>query len=86
MQPIVWTRMHKNEAGTTNKILCTTMGDGVDLTNEGLRRLLVNAAYWATGLEVPAKADVTLVGEFKPTKFGFNGFIKGVKPEAHELK
>ena len=86
MQPIVWTRMHKNEAGTTNKILCTTMGDGVDLTNEGLRRLLVNAAYWATGLEVPAKADVTLVGEFKPTKFGFNGFIKGVKTETHELK
>jgi hypothetical protein len=39
-----------------------------------------------TGLTVPAQADVTPVGEFKPTAFGFNKFIKGVKPEAHALK
>ena len=86
MQPIIWTRMHKNEAGTTNKILCTTMGAASDLPSEGLRRVIVNGAYWATGLEVPANADVTVVGEFKPSKFGFGSFIKGVKPEAHELK
>lgn len=86
MMPIVWTREYKGESGKTNKILCTTMGAATDLTNEGLRRLLVNGAYWTTGLEVPAKADVTLVGEFRPTMYGFDGFVKGVKPEAHALK
>ena len=86
MQPIIWTRMHKNEEGKTNKILCTTMGAASDLPNEGLRRVIVNGAYWATGLEVPPSADVTIVGEFKPSMYGFGGFTKGVKPEAHELK
>jgi hypothetical protein len=56
------------------------MGAATDLTNEGLRRLIVNAAYAFTGLEVPAKADVTLVGEYNPSAYGFNGFKKGVKP------
>lgn len=86
MQAVAWTREVKNDAGTTNKILCTTMGAATDLTNEGLRRLVVNAAYAFTGLEVPEKANVEPVGEYKPTFYGFNGFIKGVKPEAHALK
>ena len=72
MQPVVWTRLYKNEAGTTNKILCTTMGAATDLLNEGLRRLLVNAVYWGVGLEVPSKADVTLVGDYQPTMYGFD--------------
>ena len=83
MQPIVWTRIFTNEAGAKNKILCTTMGSATDLLNEGLRRLLVNGVYWGVGLEVPAKADVDLVGTFKPTMYGFNGFVKGVKPDAY---
>ena len=83
MMPLVWTREYKNDAGTTNKILTTTMGAATDLENEGLRRLIVNTVYSFTGLEVPAKADVTPVGEFKPTPFGFNKFVKGVKPETH---
>ncbi len=88
LQPIVWTRDYKNEAGKTNKILTTTMGAATDLQNEGLRRLLVNGAYWAVGLEnkIPAKADVSYVGEFKPTMYGFNGGKKGTKPADYELK
>jgi hypothetical protein len=43
--------------------------------------LLVNAAYAFTGLDVPAK-----VGEYTPTMYGFNGFIKGRKPADHALK
>jgi hypothetical protein len=80
MQPIVWTRLYKNEAGKTNRIFCTTMGAATDLLDEGLRRLLVNAAYVAVGLEVPTKADVGLVGEYHPSKYGFDGFVRGVKP------
>ncbi len=86
MMPVVWSREYKGESGKVSKVLCTTMGAASDLPNEGLRRLIVNGAYWATGLEVPAKADVALVGEFQPTMYGFGGFIKGVKPEAHALK
>ena len=88
MQPVVWWREHQNEAGKRNKILTTTMGSATDLQNEDLRRLLVNGAYWAVGLEkkIPAKANVDLVGEFKPTFYGFNEYKRGVKPADHELK
>lgn len=86
MMPIAWTRDYKHENGTTNKILTTTMGAATDLESEGLRRLIVNGVFAFTGLDVPAKADVAPVGEFKPTKFGFNAFVKDVKPEAHALK
>jgi hypothetical protein len=86
MQPIVWVRDYKNEAGKTNKVVVTTLGASTDLQNEGLRRMLVNAAYWTIGLPVPEKADVSYVGEFKPLMYGFDGFKKGVKPADHELK
>jgi len=84
--PVVWTRTYNGPLGKGNKVLCTTMGSATDLTNEGLRRLLVNAAYAFTGLEVPEKANVSIVGEFTPTMYGFNGFIKGRKPADHALK
>jgi hypothetical protein len=76
-------RDYTGESGQTSKIVTTTMGAAVDLESEGLRRLLVNACYWTTGLEekVPAKADVNYVGEFKPTFFGFGKFKPGVKPD-----
>jgi hypothetical protein len=81
LQPLVWYRIHKNEAGTTNKAFCTTMGSSTDLRDESLRRLLVNSVYWGLGMEVPAKADVRFVGDFQPTAYGFNGFRRGVKPD-----
>jgi hypothetical protein len=88
MMPVVWLRHHTNEAAKVNKVLTTTMGSATDLQSEGLRRLLVNGAYWAVGLEkkIPRKGKVDYVGEFQPTMYGFNGFKKGVKPADHELK
>ena len=80
MMAVAWTRVNDNEFGKGNKVLCTTLGSSTDLANEGLRRLIVNAAYSFTGLEVPAKADVAIVGEFTPTFYGFDGHKKGVKP------
>jgi hypothetical protein len=80
MQPVVWTREYKNDAGTTNKIFCTTMGSATDMKNEGMRRLVVNAVYAHTGLEVPDKANVEIVGDFAGTFYGFNGGVKGKKP------
>lgn len=72
MMPIVWTR--------PNKTLTTTMGAATDFLNEDLRRLIVNAAYWLTGLTPPESVNVDLVGEYKPSPFGFGGYKKGVKP------
>jgi transposase len=59
------------------------MGASQDITAEGSRRMLVNAAYWALGLEEKIPKDgtkVDIVGEFKPQPFRNNGFKKGVKP------
>lgn len=80
MQPIVWTREADNGMGSKNKVLCTTMGAATDLANEGLRRLIVNSVYAFAGLAVPEKADVTPIGDYKPTFYSPNLFIKGVKP------
>ena len=77
---VAWTREYKDEAGKTNKILCTTMGAASDLVDESLRRLIVNGIYWGLGMEVPAKADVTLPEGYNPTMYGFKGFKPGVKP------
>jgi hypothetical protein len=81
VQPVAWSRVHTNDAGKTNKLLCTTMGSATDLRDESLRRLLVNGVYWGLGMDVPEKADVRLVGEFTPSEYRPNGFRKGVKPE-----
>jgi len=84
--PIAWTRLLKNEAGTENKIFCTTMGAASDLPNESLRRLIINGVYWGLGLEVPDQANVEFVGDFQPTAYGFKGYQKGVKTSVHALK
>ena len=34
---------------------------------------------------MPAKADVTLVDEYKPLFYGFDGFRVGLKPSDHAL-
>jgi hypothetical protein len=80
MMPIVWTKSYKLPDGKTGQCLTTTMGASQDLENEALRRLIVNASYRLTGLEVPSKADVAIVGTYKPTRFSFNGHTKGIKP------
>ena len=86
IMPIVWLRDYQGETGNISRTLCSTIGAASDLESEDLRRLLVNACYFLTNLEVPKLADVTCVGEFQPTAFGFNKAKKGVKPAEHELK
>ena len=87
--PIAWTRTYTGESGKAARIFTTTMGHGGDLKNEGFRRLLVNACYWALGMEAlstPAKADVTIIGEYNPNNIGFGGFKNGLKPTDHRLR
>jgi hypothetical protein len=64
------------------------MGASQDLQSEGLRRLLVNACYWAANMEdkISAHAKVDLVGPYRPRPFGFGGFEKGRKPADYGIR
>ena len=88
MMPLVCSRMYKGETGNTTRVINTTMGASVDLESEGLRRLLVNACFWGLKMEakIPEKADVAIVGEFKPLMYGFGSFQKGLKPSDFALR
>lgn len=82
MMPVAWVKSYKGDSGRVGRAFTTTMGASQDLLNEGFRRLLVNACYWAVGLEtkIPDRSDVALVGAYDPSPFGFGSFRKGVKP------
>ena len=81
MMPIFWVRKYNDKTS----IVTTTMGSSTDLQSEDLRRAYVNSVYWTLGMDVPEKADARVVGEFKPTAYGFKTFTKGVYPADHEL-
>ncbi len=85
MMPIAWTNAFASPSDKQARVFTTTMGASKDLESEGLRRMLVNACYWAVGMEneIPAKSNVEIVGTYRPTPFGFNKFTRGVKPSAH---
>lgn len=82
LMPIAWTKTYKGDNGQTGRVFTTTMGAATDLLNEDLRRLIVNAGYWCLGMEdkIPPKANVDIVGDYKPTNFGFGKYQKGKTP------
>jgi type 1 glutamine amidotransferase len=82
MMPIAWVKTYKGARGQVGRVFTSTLGASQDLVAEGSRRLLVNACYWAVGLEekIPAKSKVELVGEYDPLPFRGGGYKKGVKP------
>lgn len=88
MMPVAWIKTYQGDKGKTGRVFTTTMGAATDLESEGMRRLLVNAAYWCLGLEekITPRAKVDLVGTYKPTAFGFGGQKKGVKPADHKME
>ena len=72
MQPLAWLHPYTAPNGeTTGQSFCTTMGASVDLVNEDLRRLLVNATYYLLDFPVPKKADVDYIDPFYPSFYGF---------------
>jgi hypothetical protein len=82
MMPVAWVKTYKGASGRSGRVFTTTLGASQDLESEGTRRMLVNACYWAVGLEnkIPDKSDVDFVGEYHPLPFRFNGARKGVRP------
>ena len=87
MMPVAWTRTYIGAQGKPARIFTTTMGSAQDLLNDGFRRLLVNACYWAIGMEgrIAERSSVELVGAYEPLPFKFGGAAKGVKPSDLEL-
>jgi type 1 glutamine amidotransferase len=81
MMPVAWTRTYKG-----GRVFTTTMGAATDLENEALRRLILNAALWCVGREdkITADLNVSVVGEYKPSPFGFGTYIKGKKPADYQ--
>ncbi|RYG54684.1 MAG: hypothetical protein EOO01_00790 [Chitinophagaceae bacterium] len=88
IMPVAWTMTYEITPGKKSRVFTSTMGAAIDLVNEDLRRMFVNAAYWALSLEsqMPEKADVKFVTPYKPTMFGFGGFVKGVYPSKYLIK
>jgi hypothetical protein len=86
MMPIAWTKAYELPGGKPGHSFTCTCWSAIDMTNEPLRRLVVNAAFVLLDLKVPEKADVSIVGDFKPSTFGFGGYQKGKKPVDFEVK
>lgn len=61
-QPVAWTRRYRDAP-----VFFTTLGHPDDFAQESMRRLLINAIYWALGRSVPAGgASADVVGTYDP--------------------
>ena len=85
--PVAWTKTHRGKTGKVSRVFNTTMGHAEDLLSEGFRRLLVNACYWAAGMEdqIPVRSQVDLVGAYTPSPIGFGDHRRGVRPQDHRI-
>jgi len=85
--PVAWTKTYTGEKSKTARVFTTTMGHSFDFENEGFRRLMVNACYWALDMEdsIPDKSNVDFVGKYEPNQIGMGKQKKGLKPSDHKL-
>jgi hypothetical protein len=72
LTPVAWVKSYTGEFGKTARIFTTTMGHAADFKNQGFRRLVVNACYWALGMEkrIAANSNVEFAGPYNPTPVG----------------
>ena len=80
--PVAWVRNYNVEGGKVGRAFTTTHGASEDLLCGGFRRMLVNACFWAVGLEneININNNIEFVGEYSPTTFNFKGYKSNVKP------
>jgi len=72
--PLAWFKNWKTSDGKLARVFHSTMGSGHDLQSAGLRRLIINAAYWGMGMEssITPTSSVDMVGTYEPRESGFN--------------
>ena len=81
--PNSWVRTYSGKDGATGRVFNTTSGASEDIRDDGFRRMLINASFWAAGMEAEIKADndIAMVGPYNPSTFQMNsGYYEGVKP------
>jgi len=81
--PLAWTRETKLDERRTRRVVCSTLGASVDCESEGLRRLLVNSAYWCLELEhlIGDASNVDYVSKYEPSFFGGGQYRRGVRAQ-----
>ncbi|WP_051287043.1 ThuA domain-containing protein [Algoriphagus mannitolivorans] len=81
LMPVAWTKPYQIEGGKAGIAFASTMGASLDFQNEDLRRLVINASFWLLGMPDAISPDMSMdiVGEYKPTMFGFDTFRKGMR-------
>ncbi|MBK8101006.1 MAG: PQQ-binding-like beta-propeller repeat protein [Planctomycetes bacterium] len=81
MMPIAWTRTRQQNE-RDQRVFTTTLGAAQAFASSGTRRLLVNACLWAMGREnaISAELDVSTIGVFMPSPFGFGKHRAGATP------
>ncbi len=84
-QPSEWTRTYKAASGKIGRVFTSLYGTSEDITNDGYRRMLVNACLWTLGMEdkITPALDIAFVGPFKPNTFGGGAHARGIKPEMY---
>jgi Trehalose utilisation len=80
--PVAWTREFELSSGNRMRVFTTTLGSGRDFQDENLRRLLVNACYWAVRLDdkIPERASADTVEWYEPSPSGFDKHLRGLQP------
>lgn len=72
--PVAWVKTWTGNTGKTARVFHTTMGSAEDFRNAGLRRLMINAAYWCLQMDkqIDPRASVAIVGDYEPLSSGFD--------------
>jgi hypothetical protein len=82
--PGAWIRSYEGDDGNSGRVFTSTYGASNDIENEGYRRMLINACFWAVSLEdaIAEDADVSFVGPYNATWRRGRGRRKaGTKPQ-----
>jgi hypothetical protein len=81
VMPVAWTKPYQIEGGKAGVAFASTLGSSLGFQSEDLRRMIVNASFWLLGMgeRITPDFNVEIVGEYKPTMFGFDSFRKGMK-------
>ena len=72
LMPIAWTKPYQLPDGEAGMAFTSTIGSSTDMLNDGVRRLMVNAVFHLAGMDVPAEANVDVVGAYNPTAYNFH--------------
>ena len=80
--PVVWTRSYTGLDSQIGRVFTTTHGASEDFLNDGFRRMMINAAFWAAGMEdsITSDMNINFVGPYNPVTFAFDGYRLGVRP------